>query len=88
MNFFFPDRDIQHNISYSIISNNKEGGVQYVSAGEVNPTLTLEYNQFTNNCAKLYGNFTTCNAAIFMDLQNTQNLHLRVSLGIGNDPFS
>lgn len=75
-----PDRDVEHNISYSVISENMGGGVQYVSAGEVNPRFTMEYNQFTSNCRAMYGNFTSCQAAIFMDVQNTQNLHFRVSL--------
>ncbi|KAL1117916.1 hypothetical protein AAG570_004229, partial [Ranatra chinensis] len=74
------NRDVQHNVSYSVLSGNKGGAVRYVSAGEVNPRLTLEYNQFTDNCRKFYGNFTSCKAAVFMDLQNTQNLHFRNNL--------
>ncbi|XP_066905697.1 protein bark beetle [Halyomorpha halys] len=74
------NRDVQHNISYSLISHNKGGGIHYVSAGEVNPRITLEYNQIRDNGLKMYGNFTTCTAAIYMDLQNTQNLHFRNNL--------
>lgn len=70
---------MQHNISYSIISKNERGAVAYQSAGEVNPTLTIEWNQFTDNCKHLYGNFSTCDAAIRMDVQNTQNFYFRVS---------
>lgn len=76
----FSDRDVQHNISYSELSDNWFGAMHYVSAGEVNPRVTLEWNQIKDNCAKLYGNFTTCLGAVTMDLQNTQNLHFRVSL--------
>ncbi|XP_063235879.1 protein bark beetle isoform X2 [Bacillus rossius redtenbacheri] len=71
------NRDVQHNISYSVLSNNREGAVSYSSAGEVNPAVTLEWNQFTRNCAKLYGNFSTCKAAVDMDVQNTQNIYFR-----------
>ncbi|CAG5108295.1 Similar to bark: Protein bark beetle (Drosophila melanogaster) [Cotesia congregata] len=74
------NRDVQHNISYSVISNCKEGAVKYASAGEVNAIMTLERNQFVNNCYKFYGNFTTCNAAVVLDVQNTQSLYFRNNL--------
>lgn len=82
--FFFPylDRDVQHNISYSVISNCREGAIKYASAGEVNAIMTLEYNQFMNNCEKLYGNFSTCKSAVWLDVQNTQSLFFRVSIFI------
>lgn len=75
----FTDRDVQHNVSYSIFTENRQGAVYYASAGEVNPTITVEWSQFIDNCRKLYGNFTTCEAAVLMDVQNTQNLFFRVS---------
>ncbi|XP_054261454.1 protein bark beetle-like isoform X2 [Macrosteles quadrilineatus] len=78
------NRDVEHNISYSALSHNWEGALHYVSAGEVNPRVTMEWNQITNNCAKLYGNFTTCLGAVTMDLQNTQYLHFRNNLMRGN----
>lgn len=78
------NRDVQHNISFSALTNNWQGAVQYVSAGEVNPRTTLEWNQIKDNCVQLYGNFTTCKAAVEMDLQNTQNLHFRNNLVKGN----
>jgi hypothetical protein len=74
------DRDVQHNISYSLLADNRQGAISYASAGEVNPTVTMEWNQFNNNCKKLYGNFTTCQAAIDMDIQNTRSVYFRVSL--------
>lgn len=82
--FFFPylDRDVQHNISYSVISNCREGAIKYASAGEVNAIMTLEYNQFMNNCEKLYGNFSTCKSAVWLDVQNTQSLFFRVRIFI------
>lgn len=76
------DRDVQHNISYSVISNCREGAIKYASAGEVNAIMTLEYNQFTNNCEKLYGNFSTCKSAVWLDVQNTQSLFFRVNISI------
>lgn len=77
--FYSSDRDVQHNISYSVISNCREGAIKYASAGEVNAIMTIERNQFTNNCEKLYGNFTTCKSALWLDVQNTQSLFFRVS---------
>lgn len=71
------NRDVQHNISYSVISNCREGAIKYASAGEVNAMMTLEYNQFMNNCEKLYGNFSTCKSAVWLDVQNTQSLFFR-----------
>lgn len=74
------DRDVQHNISYSVLTDNRQGAISYASAGEVNPTVTMEWNQFSKNCKRLYGNFTTCQAAIDMDIQNTQTVFFRVRL--------
>jgi hypothetical protein len=74
----YTDRDVQHNISFSLLEDNRQGAISYASAGEVNPTVTMEWNQFSNNFKKLYGNFTTCQAAIDMDIQNTQSVYFRV----------
>lgn len=78
--FFSLDRDVQHNITRSVINNNQQGALLYMSAGEVNPIVTIDNNQFKNNCKKLYGNFTSCKSAIYMDIQNTQTVYFRVSL--------
>ncbi|XP_045480313.1 protein bark beetle isoform X1 [Harmonia axyridis] len=78
------NRDVQHNISFSTMENNREGGLLYMSAGEVNPVVTVEKNQFKNNCKKFYGNFTTCNAAVEMDVQNTESIFFRNNLVEGN----
>lgn len=51
-----------------------------MSAGEVNPIITIDRNQFINNGFKLYGNFTTCKAAVDIDVQNTQLMYFRVSI--------
>ena len=71
-------RDMQHNISYSVIRNNTGGAISYSSAGEVNPTLTVERNQFDLNGKILYGNFTTSKAAVVLDLQNTPTVYFKV----------
>ncbi|XP_043270872.1 protein bark beetle isoform X2 [Venturia canescens] len=78
------NRDVQHNVSFSIISNCREGALKYASAGEVNAVMTLEKNQFVNNCEKLYGNFSTCKSALWLDVQNTQSLYFRNNLVRGN----
>ncbi|XP_057327444.1 protein bark beetle isoform X2 [Microplitis mediator] len=74
------NRDVQHNISYSVLSNCIYGAIKYTSAGEVNAIMTIERNQIINNCQKYYGNFTTCDAAITIDIQNTQSLYFRNNL--------
>lgn len=80
--FCLVDRDVQHNISSSVITNNTQGALLYMAAGEVNPIVTIEKNQFKNNCLKLYGNFTTCKSAIEVDVQNTQTLFFRVRIEV------
>lgn len=74
------NRDVQHNISFSAMLGNQRGAVSYVSAGEVNPAVTLEWNQIRGNGNKLYGNFTSAEAAVMMDVQNTQNIFFRNNL--------
>ncbi|BES98492.1 Scavenger receptor cysteine-rich domain [Nesidiocoris tenuis] len=78
------NRDVQHNITSSIISGNHGGAIKYSAAGEVNPRLTIERNQIRNNCFKMYGNFSSCLSSIHLDLQNTQNLHFRNNLVMNN----
>ena len=51
----------------------QRGAVQYVSAGEINPIITMQRNQFTANCVSLYGNFSTCESTVRLDIQNTQD---------------
>nr|XP_022906031.1 protein bark beetle isoform X1 [Onthophagus taurus] len=74
------NRDVQHNITNSIFQNNREGGMSYISAGEVNPIITVDKNQYRGNCQKLYGNFSTCKSSIDIDVQNTQTLYFRNNL--------
>lgn len=73
------DRDAQHNITLSEISGAVGGALSYSTAGEISPRLTLENNRFINNCRQLYGNFSTCESAIKLDVQNMQSFHFQVS---------
>lgn len=75
----FSGRDIQHNISFSVYDNNRQGALSYYSVGEVNPIITIDKNRILNNCEKLYGNFSTCQASVSLDIQNTQTIFFRVS---------
>ena len=68
------DRDIRHNMSFSVFENNQRGAVHYTSAGEINPIVTMQRNQITANCLSLYGNFTTCQSSVQFDIQNTQDV--------------
>ncbi|CAH2076021.1 unnamed protein product, partial [Iphiclides podalirius] len=74
------NRDVQHNISNSEFTKNRDGAINYQSVGEVNPLVAMTRNDFTGNCLKLYGNFTTCAAAVVVDVQNTQTLVFRNNL--------
>lgn len=40
--------------------------------------LTMENNRIKLNCRQLYGNFSTCESSIKVDVQNMQTLHFRV----------
>ncbi|XP_047509687.1 protein bark beetle isoform X2 [Pieris napi] len=74
------NRDVQHNISSSVFTRNRDGAITYQSVGEVNPLVAIIRNEFNDNCLKLYGNFTTCQAAVRVDVQNTQTLVFRNNL--------
>uniref|UniRef100_A0A7G3AYY4 Putative scavenger receptor n=1 Tax=Lutzomyia longipalpis TaxID=7200 RepID=A0A7G3AYY4_LUTLO len=74
------NRDSQHNVSNSEITGAIRGAVSYSTAGEVSPTLTFEHNRFMRNCQQLYGNFSTCEATVRLDVQNMQSLFFRNNL--------
>ncbi|RVE49659.1 hypothetical protein evm_005716 [Chilo suppressalis] len=74
------NRDVQHNISNSEFINNRNGAITYQSVGEVNPLVAIIRNEMSGNCLKLYGNFTSCQAAVRVDVQNTQTLVFRNNL--------
>ena len=52
--------------------------MRYASAGEINPILTMEWNQIVDNGVHLYGNFSTSDAAVALDVQNMETLLFRV----------
>ncbi|XP_049867990.1 protein bark beetle isoform X2 [Pectinophora gossypiella] len=74
------NRDVQHNISNSEFHNNRDGAISYQSVGEVNPLVAIIRNEIDGNCLKLYGNFTSCQSAVRIDVQNTQTLVFRNNL--------
>ncbi|XP_072938867.1 protein bark beetle isoform X2 [Epargyreus clarus] len=74
------NRDVQHNISSSVFTKNRDGAITYQSVGEVNPLVAITRNEIVDNCLKLYGNFTSCPAAVRVDVQNTQTLVFRNNL--------
>lgn len=55
------------------------GALTYATAGEISPRLTLENNRIMDNCRQMYGNFSTCEAAIKLDVQNMQTFFFQVS---------
>merc|ERR1711899_215119 len=48
------DRDVKHNMSFSVFENNHKGAIFYTSAGEINPIVTMQRNQVSGNCISLY----------------------------------
>ena len=72
------ERNIQHNISFSIFENNTEGAIYYGSAGEMSPIVTLEKNRIIDNCLQFYGNFSSCESPVRFDVQNMQHIYLKV----------
>ncbi|XP_030383875.1 protein bark beetle [Scaptodrosophila lebanonensis] len=77
-------RDAQHNITHTHISGAMKGAVTYASAGEVTPTLTLIGNRIERNCKQLYGNFSTCESALNLDVQNMNSLYFMNNLLLEN----
>ena len=78
------DRDIKHNMSFSVFENNQRGAVHYASVGEINPIITMQRNQVKENCVNLYGNFSTCPSSIVLDIQNTQDVFFHNNFLTGN----
>ena len=84
ISFVGIDRYMMHNVSFSVFENNQKGAIRYTSAGEMNPILTMARNQFVNNCADLYGNYSTCQSSVFVDIQNTQDFFFHNNYVAGN----
>lgn len=60
-----------NNITYSVIENNIKGALEYKSIGETTPMISLIHNTIRSNCLQLFGNFTSCDAAIEIEVQNS-----------------
>ena len=48
--------------------------------GETSPIITMRSNIFERNCESLYGNFTACRGAVYLELQNTPNFFFHNNL--------
>lgn len=60
-----------NNITYSLIENNVRGGLVYKSVGETTPMVSLLHNTVKSNCLQMYGNFSTCDSALDIEVQNS-----------------
>ncbi|XP_049764444.1 protein bark beetle [Schistocerca cancellata] len=78
------DRDAQHNITGSVLAGCRLGAIRYQSAGEVNPLLAIDKCRILNNCLQLYGNFSTCQSAVEIDVQNMEGLYFKNNAVLGN----
>nr|XP_037284079.1 protein bark beetle-like [Rhipicephalus microplus] len=77
-------RDSKHNITASYFYKNRRGAVAYRSAGEITPILTLHGNRFEDNGDALFGNFSSSEAAVFFDIQNSMEMHILRNLFMHN----
>lgn len=68
-------------MTYNEYFGNVEGAAFATTAGEVNPWLSFSYSRMENNGRQLYGNFSTTRAAVHLDLQNMQDVYIKVSVG-------
>lgn len=77
---YYISRGLFHNVTYSELNRNTLGALQYRSAGESTPTVSMTHNSIESNCLELYGNFTTCNGSVYLELQNSQNFYFHNNL--------
>lgn len=77
-------RDSKHNVTSSYFAENRRGALAYRSTGEITPVLTLHSNRFENNGDPLFGNFTSSQAAVIFDIQNSMEMHVLRNLFLGN----
>ncbi|XP_042229688.1 protein bark beetle-like isoform X4 [Homarus americanus] len=71
------NRNILHNFTYNEYYDNAEGAFFTATAGEVHPWMCLSYSRLENNGRQLYANFTTTRAAVYLDLQNMQDVYIK-----------
>ncbi|KAB7501563.1 Protein bark beetle [Armadillidium nasatum] len=74
------DRDLLHNMTYNQFYNNQDGAIFAVTAGEVNPWLAVTWSRIEDNGLHLYGNITTTDGSIKMDLQNMRTFYFKNNL--------
>lgn len=60
-----------NNITYSLIENNAKGALVYRSIGETTPIVSVLHNTIKSNCLLTFGNFTTCDSAVDVEVQNS-----------------
>lgn len=77
---YYVGRGFFHNVTFSEMSGNVQGAIIYNSATESSPSVALDYNRFEFNCQELYGNFTSCDAALHFELQNAPQFYFRNNL--------
>lgn len=79
------ERNLQHNITYSDVTDNTGGAILYRSVGESVPPLALMHNVLSGNCRLGWANFSTCESStVQLEVQNSLNLYLRNNLLSGN----
>ncbi|XP_076338817.1 protein bark beetle-like [Tachypleus tridentatus] len=81
---YYIARGLQHNVTHSVLSNNQQGAIRYLSAGESTPHLTFSYNRMEYNGRKLFGNITTSEGAVVLNLENTPYLDFHNNLLLQN----
>lgn len=77
-------RGVLHNISHSEISRNAMNAISYRSAGEIAPIITFRYNRIENNGREFFGNFTSVNSSVLLDVRNAEDFFAHNNLFISN----
>ncbi|KAG1658471.1 Protein bark beetle [Nymphon striatum] len=65
---------LTHNFTKCNFEKNDEGAVKYANAGEGIAKVAFHLNKFENNGKQLYGNFTSSNSAMRIEVQNTPDI--------------
>ena len=71
----YNKRELSFNLTHSQIVKNTWGALVYKTANEISPALSIQRVNFASNCLPIYGNFTTCESAVLLELQNTFYLY-------------
>ncbi|RWS09858.1 uncharacterized protein B4U79_09122 [Dinothrombium tinctorium] len=82
---YFIGRGFYNNLTYSDVSNNALGAIIYKTAGETSPSVSFGHNIFENNCEELYSNFTSCEAAVSLEVQNIRNFYFHNNILKNNE---